>query len=82
LYDVDPARTDVVHLGPGRPPVELVDDEARRLRAAAGAHPPYVLSVATSQPHKNLGRLIESFAQVRAQRPETGLVLVGGGGRA
>jgi glycosyltransferase involved in cell wall biosynthesis len=82
LYGVDPARTDVVHLGPGRPPVELVDDEARRLRAAAGAHPPYVLSVATSQPHKNLGRLIESFAQVRAQRPETGLVLVGGAGQA
>jgi glycosyltransferase involved in cell wall biosynthesis len=82
LYGVDPARTDVVHLGPGRPPVSLAEDEARGLRAAVGAHPPYVLSVATSQPHKNLGRLIESFAQVRAQRPETGLVLVGGAGQA
>jgi glycosyltransferase involved in cell wall biosynthesis len=82
LYGVDPARTDVVHLGPGRPPVSLAEDEARGLRAAVGAHPPYVLSVATSQPHKNLGRLVESFAQVRAQRPETGLVLVGGAGQA
>jgi glycosyltransferase involved in cell wall biosynthesis len=82
LYGVDPARTDVVHLGPGRPPVALAEDEARGLRAAVGARPPYVLSVATSQPHKNLGRLIESFAQVRAQHPETGLVLVGGAGQA
>jgi glycosyltransferase involved in cell wall biosynthesis len=82
LYGVDPERADVVHLGPGRSPVALDEDEARGLRAAAGARQPYVLSVATSQPHKNLGRLIESFAQVRAQRAETGLVLVGGAGQS
>jgi glycosyltransferase involved in cell wall biosynthesis len=82
LYGVDPERADVVHLGPGRPPSALGEAEARGLRAAAGARQPYVLSVATSQPHKNLGRLIESFAQMHAERPETGLVLVGGAGQA
>jgi glycosyltransferase involved in cell wall biosynthesis len=82
LYGVDAARADVVHLGPGRPPIRLRDGEARVLRDAVGAHAPYVLSVATSQPHKNLRRLIEAFARVREHNPGMRLVLVGGAGQA
>jgi alpha-1,3-rhamnosyl/mannosyltransferase len=81
-YGVDPTRADVVHLGPGRPPIALGDVEAQELRRAVGVSGRYVLSVATSQPHKNLQRLIEAFAQVRAQRADTRLVLVGGAGQA
>jgi glycosyltransferase involved in cell wall biosynthesis len=82
LYGVDRALADVVHLGPGRPPIALYDDEAWGLRAAARVERPYVLSVATSQPHKNLLRLVEAFARVRDTHPETRLVLVGGAGQA
>jgi glycosyltransferase involved in cell wall biosynthesis len=82
LYGVDPERADVVHLGPGRPPIALGDEEARALRQGVGAQQPFVLSVATSQPHKNLERLIEAFAEVRAGRPDVRLVLVGGAGQA
>jgi glycosyltransferase involved in cell wall biosynthesis len=82
LYRVDPDRADVVHLGPGRPPLELGALEAAELRAAAAVTRPYVLSVATSQPHKNLLRLIEAFVSVRAVHAETRLVLVGGAGQA
>jgi alpha-1,3-rhamnosyl/mannosyltransferase len=82
LYGVRRDLVDVVHLGPGRPASALSDDEARGLRAGAFVERPYVLSVATSQPHKNLVRLVEAFAEVRAHRPEIGLVLVGGAGQA
>jgi glycosyltransferase involved in cell wall biosynthesis len=82
LYGVDRELADVVHLGPGRPPIALYDDEAWGLRAAARVEQPYVLSVATSQPHKNLLRLVEAFARVRELHPEIRLVLVGGAGQA
>jgi glycosyltransferase involved in cell wall biosynthesis len=38
---------------------------------------PYVLSVATLEPRKNLGTLVEAFALVRARRPELQLVVAG-----
>jgi glycosyltransferase involved in cell wall biosynthesis len=43
---------------------------------------PYVLAVATDEPRKNLGTLLEAFALVRARRPELELVLAGGAGWA
>jgi glycosyltransferase involved in cell wall biosynthesis len=45
------------------------------LRAEFGS--PYVLSVATLEPRKNLGTLVEAFALVRARRPELQLVVAG-----
>jgi glycosyltransferase involved in cell wall biosynthesis len=38
---------------------------------------PYVLSVATLEPRKNLGTLVQAFALVRARRPELELVVAG-----
>ncbi len=38
---------------------------------------PYILCVAVDRPQKNLFRLVQAFAQVRAQRPELCLVLAG-----
>ena len=38
---------------------------------------PYVLSVATLEPRKNLGTLVEAFGLVRARRPELQLVVAG-----
>jgi len=38
---------------------------------------PYVLSVATLEPRKNLATLVEAFALVRARRPELQLVVAG-----
>jgi alpha-1,3-rhamnosyl/mannosyltransferase len=82
LYGVDPERADVVHLGPGRPPIALSEYEAREIRSDLGLGGPYVLSVATSQPHKNLLSLIEAFALVRQANDGIRLVLVGGAGQA
>jgi glycosyltransferase involved in cell wall biosynthesis len=44
-------------------------------RAELGS--PYVLSVATLEPRKNLGTLVQAFALVRARRPELQLVVAG-----
>jgi glycosyltransferase involved in cell wall biosynthesis len=44
-------------------------------RADLGA--PYLLSVATLEPRKNLGTLVEAFGLVRARRPELQLVVAG-----
>jgi glycosyltransferase involved in cell wall biosynthesis len=81
-YGVNPQKLRVVPLGPGRPPRPMDSAEAERLRARAGAVGPYLLSVATSQPHKNLGALIEAFRIVHAREPRLRLVLVGAAGTA
>ncbi|MDQ2984756.1 MAG: glycosyltransferase family 4 protein [Actinomycetota bacterium] len=47
-------------------------------RADLGA--PYVLAVATHEPRKNLAGLVESFALLRAKRPELELVVAGASG--
>ncbi|MDX6644512.1 MAG: hypothetical protein QOK40_239 [Miltoncostaeaceae bacterium] len=79
-YAVNPRRLRVVQLGPGRSPVSLPPGEAARLRARAGVAAPYLLSVATSQPHKNLGALIAALALARQREPGLRLVLVGAAG--
>jgi alpha-1,3-rhamnosyl/mannosyltransferase len=45
-------------------------------RADLGA--PYILSVSTLEPRKNLETLFEAFAQLRAKRPELLLAVAGG----
>lgn len=79
-YGTDPARIDVVHLGPGRSPTALTPAEAERARATAGASGRYLLSVATTHPHKNLSALVNAFREVRAAEPDLCLLLVGGAG--
>ena len=49
---------------------------AGRATAPTSARP-YVLSVATLEPRKNLSTLVEAFALVRARRPELQLVVAG-----
>jgi glycosyltransferase involved in cell wall biosynthesis len=47
--------------------------------AAVGSRP-YVASVCTLEPRKNLGGLLDAYALLRARHPELALVLVGGAG--
>ncbi len=55
------------------------DREAARARLAqAGVEGPYLLSVGTMEPRKNLARLVQAFAQARPRLPEPWpLVVVG-----
>lgn len=56
---------------PGIDPLFRAEGE----RADLGA--PYILSVATLEPRKNLGALVDAFELVRRRRPELELALVG-----
>ena len=60
-----------------------VEDRFRRATPAPPAvldGRPYVVALATREPRKNLGALIDAFASVRRELPELALVLVGGPG--
>lgn len=75
LLDVDPDRVTTVHLGVDacwHPP----DDDG----AAPSCAMPYVLSVGTLEPRKNLGRLLQAFALARARGLEARLIIVGPSG--
>jgi glycosyltransferase involved in cell wall biosynthesis len=80
--NVDPARVRVVHLAPREMDVPSLED-ARTTLQRYGIRDPFILSVATLNHHKNLVRLLEAYAAVRAETEAMPpLVLVGGAGTA
>lgn len=62
----------------GVAPVEVSPDAVEAARARYGLDKPFVLSVGTLEPRKNLPALIDAFA--RLNRPDVDLVLVGAAG--
>jgi glycosyltransferase involved in cell wall biosynthesis len=85
LLGVAPERVTVIHLAAGaafRPSADP-DADRRRLAARYGLRFPYVLYVGTTNPRKNLSRLLDAFAAARrrADLPHA-LVLVGDPGFA
>jgi glycosyltransferase involved in cell wall biosynthesis len=70
-------RVDVVYLGAGLEPVET-PTPAAELRARLGlGSGPVIMTLAAKRRHKNLGRLVEAMAGVRARHPDAVLVLPG-----
>lgn len=84
VYKVPPEKVTVSHLA--AEPIyfaPIADAEVARVRETYGLHRPYILSVATLHPHKNLDTLIEAFAALRATSDTaTQLALVGLQGEA
>jgi glycosyltransferase involved in cell wall biosynthesis len=86
-YGADPAKITVVYPGHDET-LRRVDDPAEhaRVRAAYGIAGDYLLHVGTLHPRKNLARLIEAFARLRADAqlragfPGLQLVLAGARG--
>jgi glycosyltransferase involved in cell wall biosynthesis len=82
-YAVHPERVTVVYLGrdeslaPETDPVKQLELQERLGICRAGAPRTYLLYVGTLQPRKNLVRLIDAFAHVRAIHPDLCLVLAG-----
>jgi glycosyltransferase involved in cell wall biosynthesis len=73
---VIPHGVDHVRFAPDEPESGFDQEVLRRL----GVDWPYVLSVATNEPRKNLPALVAAFAKLAGQSPELRLVLVGGSG--
>ncbi len=78
VLGVPAKNVEVVYEASG-PQFKVLNEPSERLRASVGhdLHEPFILSVCTIQPRKNLRRLLSAFAQlVKKGRPET-LVFVG-----
>lgn len=84
-FHVPSERMQVVYPAPASVFVALEDGELaaakRRLADRFGLESPFVLSVGTLEPRKNVARLIEAYLGLdQALRSDTSLVLVGDGG--
>ncbi len=78
LMGFDPERIDVIHHGVDDAFRHVTAEDAARVRAAYGLAKPYILFVGTIEPRKNVGLLLDAYAQLRApMREEFELVLVG-----
>ena len=62
-YDINPDRVDVIYPGLD-PALRPVNDEVElaRVRSKYGIEQPYLLTIGTIQPRKNLERLVEAYA--------------------
>jgi glycosyltransferase involved in cell wall biosynthesis len=77
LLHVDPAKIDVIGLGfdaERRAAASPADELRERLGLGSG---PVILNVAAKKAHKNLMRLVEALAELRARVPGAQLVLPG-----
>ncbi|MCC6168708.1 MAG: glycosyltransferase family 4 protein [Caldilineaceae bacterium] len=78
---IDPAKLRVIYEAPAPLPNPSADAIAAA-RARYGLARPYALYVGTLQPRKNLARLIDAYARLRATHAVSwDLVLAGGAGR-
>jgi glycosyltransferase involved in cell wall biosynthesis len=59
------------------PPMARTDDDIDQAVASAGVRAPYVLSVGTVEPRKDLPTAVAAVGKLRARHPEVTLVLVG-----
>jgi glycosyltransferase involved in cell wall biosynthesis len=75
--ELDPARVVVAPLAAaGHFHPRAFDPSAAWLPASVQAGAPYLLSVASVQPRKNVGLLVEAFAALRRREPEANVQLV------
>jgi glycosyltransferase involved in cell wall biosynthesis len=61
-------------------PAERADDDINATIARAGVRAPYVLTVGTIEPRKDLATLVQAVATLRPQHPDLTLVVVGPSG--
>jgi glycosyltransferase involved in cell wall biosynthesis len=78
LFGISPDKVDVVHNGVDPCFQPLPASETTAFKAKQGLPERFLLFVGTLEPRKNVIRLIESYAQLPADRPP--LILVGGKG--
>lgn len=75
LYDVDPQKVSVVHLGAENPP-----DGMDKGMISGGATRPYLLYVGARPGHKNFTGFLQAFASSCRLRADFDVVAFGGGG--
>ena len=78
IYGLSPARVTAIHLAADARFAAPVPEAAiARVREQYGLCGPYLLSVASMMPHKNMDTLVDAFAVLRATGIDAHLALVG-----
>jgi glycosyltransferase involved in cell wall biosynthesis len=72
----EPGRVRVAHLGVD-PPGDLPEEHVERILDALDLREPFVLTVGTIEPRKNLPALVRAFTAVRRTHPDLTLAVVG-----
>ncbi|HEY5275207.1 MAG TPA: glycosyltransferase family 1 protein [Coriobacteriia bacterium] len=80
MLRVDPRRIHVIELAPAPGPNISAGDRLAVLQQLRLLDRPYVLSIATLEPRKNLVRLIHAFELLAESKPDLRLVLLGARG--
>jgi glycosyltransferase involved in cell wall biosynthesis len=75
VYDIDPKKIHVIAPGITSGPVS--DQDVQAVREAYGLHAPYVLSVSTIEPRKNIDGLVEAFVNSDLAKQGFELILAG-----
>ncbi|MFH1038827.1 MAG: glycosyltransferase family 1 protein [PVC group bacterium] len=76
--DVPFWKVQAIYLGGGEDESAPVSpEEGERVLSAHGIRPPFILAVAAAHPHKNLGRLVESYSHLGEEQGRYQLVVVG-----
>lgn len=78
IYDISPAKIDVVYNGVDARFQPLPADQVAAFRQQQGLPDRFILFVGTLEPRKNIVSLIDAYARLPKERPP--LVLVGGKG--
>lgn len=78
LLGADPARVSIVQNGRDPACRPLPAEDVAAYRARAGLPPRFILTVGTLQPRKNLGRLLEAYAELRRRDPSAPPLVIAG----
>lgn len=77
FLEIPQEKITVIPLAAGNDFKPQDDDQIRNTLAKYKIKKPYILSVSTQEPRKNIQKLLDVFSQIQKERPEVNLVLAG-----
>lgn len=77
FLDIPPEKISVIYLAPSSIFKPQDDDKINEVLKKYKIKKPYILSVATQEPRKNIQKLLDVFEKIQLERPNFNLVLTG-----
>lgn len=77
FQDIAEEKIKVVYLAPSEEFKSIDAEQIKEILDKYKIKKPYILSVATQEPRKNIQKLLDAFEQIQKRRPELYLVLTG-----
>lgn len=77
FLEIPETKIKVVYLAPSEKFKNLESELVSQVLEKYKIKKPYILSVATQEPRKNIQKLLDAFEQIQKRRPELSLVLTG-----